>query len=411
MEIRPIFSALLRSKTGAVLIALQVAISLAILANALHIVNVRQQVSARPTGVADEGALFSMSVETLQPASHQQQLANYQRDIGVLRALPGVTAAARVNQIPLSRSGSYGGVAIDRKQKISSADPAFYITPDALLSTWGLKLTAGRDFVAGDRIDVDSTSSRDFPQVVMVTRALAEKIYGSQDKAIGQPLFFGMGEQALQARIVGVVERLQTQDAQITPEGEYATIAPVLLTGVDATIYTVRAAAGQRERLMQEAEAALRRASPVPLVIRSKSFEQLRDERYRADHALAWMLITVSVLLLLITASGIVGMASLWMNQRRKQIGVRRALGARRVDILRYFLTENFMITSAGVCGGVILALGLNQLLISQLEGTRLPLAYLLGGAATFWVLGLAAVYGPAWRAASISPALATRSA
>jgi putative ABC transport system permease protein len=123
------------------------------------------------------------------------------------------------------------------------------------------------------------------------------------------------------------------------------------------------------------------------------------------------MLVTVSVLLLLITASGIVGMASLWVTQRRKQIGVRRALGARRVDILRYFITENFMITSAGVAAGLLIALGLNQLLVSQLEMARLPASYLLGGAAIFWLLGVMAVYGPAWRAASISPATATRSA
>ena len=53
------------------------------------------------------------------------------------------------------------------------------------------------------------------------------------------------------------------------------------------------------------------------------------------------MLIAVSALLLLVTASGIVGMASLRVAQRRKQIGVRRALGARWLDILRYFVVEN----------------------------------------------------------------------
>ncbi len=104
-------------------------------------------------------------------------------------------------------------------------------------------------------------------------------------------------------------------------------------------------------------------------------------------------------------------MASLWVTQRRKQIGVRRALGARRVDILRYFVTENVMITSAGVAAGVMLAIGLNELLVSQLEMTKLPLPYLLGGIGVFYLLGIGAVYGPAWRAASISPATATRSA
>jgi len=163
--------------------------------------------------------------------------------------------------------------------------------------------------------------------------------------------------------------------------------------------------------VIRDVEAALRRASPTPVILESTTLDKFRADRYRADLALSWMLVTVSVLLLLITASGIVGMASLWVTQRRKQIGVRRALGARRADILRYFVTENFMITSAGVFGGVLLGVALNQLLVSKLEMARLPLEYLVGGGLVFWALGVIAVYGPAWRAASISPALATRSA
>ena len=107
--------------------------------------------------------------------------------------------------------------------------------------------------------------------------------------------------------------------------------------------------------------------------MRTDTLDQHRQLRYRADQGLSWMLIAVSTLLLLVTASGIVGIASLWVTQRGKQIGVRRALGARRVDILRYFLTENFMITSVGVAAGVVLALALNHLLVSQLEMARLP--------------------------------------
>jgi putative ABC transport system permease protein len=163
--------------------------------------------------------------------------------------------------------------------------------------------------------------------------------------------------------------------------------------------------------VIKEAEAALRKASATPLLLESRTVDSMRKGRYRADMALSWMLVTVSVLLLLVTASGIVGMASLWVTQRRKQIGVRRALGARKVDILRYFITENFMITSAGVVGGVLLGVALNQLLVVRLEMARLPLGYLAAGAGLFWALGVLAVYGPAWRAASTSPALATRSA
>ncbi|MFA9219237.1 MAG: ABC transporter permease, partial [Sphingomonadaceae bacterium] len=197
----------------------------------------------------------------------------------------------------------------------------------------------------------------------------------------------------------------------ISEQADYSIILPARLTGEDVTTYTLRAEAGQLQRVMKESEAAVRSASATPVIVKLKTISEFRRDRYRADQALAWMLVTVSVLLLLITASGIVGMASLWVTQRRKQIGVRRALGARRVDILRYFITENLMITSVGVTAGVLLALALNQLLVSQLEMARLPAGYLLAGAGVFWALGIVAVYGPAWRAASISPALATRSA
>lgn len=410
MEIRPILSALMRSKTGAILVAVQVALSLAILANALHIVNVRQEVAARPSGVAAEGDVFHLLARNLRPLGHNEELALQKRLAAAARAVPGVVSVAQVSQVPLSRNGSNSGFAASRKQENSSAVAAVYITPDSLIKTWGLKLLEGRDFTPAEIVEIDQNVTEEFPPQVIVTRAMAEKIHPGGGSALGMPLFLGTGEGAQQLQVVGVVERLQSQGAEVGDKGEYSVLFPVRLTGDGDTLLTIRAEAGQRDRVMKEAEQAIRAATPDKLILRLRTLDEDRDTRYRADRAMSWMLITVSALLLLVTASGIVGIASLWVTQRRKQIGVRRALGARRVDILRYFLTENFMITSVGVAAGVVLALGLNQLLVSQLEMARLPLPYLLGGAAVFWLLGLGAVYGPAWHAASISPATATRS-
>ena len=410
MEIRPILSALMRSKTGAILVAVQVALSLAILANALHIVNVRQEVAARPSGVAAEGDVFHLLARNLRPLGHNEELALQKRLAAAARAVPGVVSVAQVSQVPLSRNGSNSGFAASRKQENSSAIAAVYITPDSLIKTWGLKLLEGRDFTPAEIVEIDQNVTEEFPPQVIVTRAMAEKIHPGGGSALGMPLFLGTGEGAQQLQVVGVVERLQSQGAEVGDKGEYSVLFPARLTGDGDTLLTIRAEAGQRDRVMKEAEQAIRAATPDKLIVRLRTLDEDRDTRYRADRAMSWMLITVSALLLLVTASGIVGIASLWVTQRRKQIGVRRALGARRVDILRYFLTENFMITSVGVAAGVLLALGLNQLLVSQLEMARLPLPYLLGGAAVFWLLGLGAVYGPAWRAASISPATATRS-
>jgi putative ABC transport system permease protein len=407
----PILSALLRNKTGAVLVAVQVALSMAILANALHIVNVRQQVAARPSGIADESSVFYISSRYLTRESAEYDAAVQRREIDLLRAISGVASVALTSQMPLGNSGSNNSVSLDRKQVNQSANAATYRTPDSLVATWQLKLIEGRDLTKADIVEVDEQVSKEYPKSVIVTKALANKLWPGQS-AVGKTLLFGVGEEANATQVIGVVERLQKPWAQVGEEGEYSVIQGYRgLGGIPGATYTVRAEPGQRDRVMREAETAMAKSSPVPVVIKVKNTLDDRKERYRADMALSWMLVTVSVLLLVITASGIVGMASLWVTQRRKQIGVRRALGARRADILRYFIAENMMITSAGVAGGVLLAIALNQLLVSKLEMAKLPLVYLLSGTGVFFALGVIAVYGPAWRAATISPATATRTA
>jgi len=94
---------------------------------------------------------------------------------------------------------------------------------------------------------------------------------------------------------------------------------------------------------------------------------------------------------------------------RTKQIGTRRAIGARRFHILRYFLVENWLTTTSGVIIGCVLALALGVKLSLMFQAPRMPLYYLVVGVLTLWVLGLSAVWVPGRRAAAISPAVATR--
>jgi putative ABC transport system permease protein len=124
---------------------------------------------------------------------------------------------------------------------------------------------------------------------------------------------------------------------------------------------------------------------------------------------MAYLLIGVSLGLLVITALGIVGLASSWVQQRTRQIGIRRALGATRGDILRYFQVENFILTTAGIAAGMGLAYAINLWLMGAYEVPRLPAQVLPAGAVLLWLLGQLAVLGPARRASAISPAIATR--
>jgi putative ABC transport system permease protein len=114
--------------------------------------------------------------------------------------------------------------------------------------------------------------------------------------------------------------------------------------------------------------------------------------------------------LLVITAAGIVGLTSFWVGQRRKQIGVRRALGARQRDILGYFLTENLLISLGGVLLGIVLALSMNLWLVLRLGVQPLSFAYLATGVVLLLLLGQGAVLAPAIKASRVPPVEATRS-
>jgi putative ABC transport system permease protein len=112
---------------------------------------------------------------------------------------------------------------------------------------------------------------------------------------------------------------------------------------------------------------------------------------------------------LLVTVVGIVGLAAFTVATRTKQLGTRRAIGATKFHILRYFLVENFLITSTGALIGCALALAGGIELSILYRMPRLPLLYLVGGVVALWLVGLLAVWLPARRAAAISPAVATR--
>lgn len=408
MEIRPIFSAMLRNKTAPLLIAAQVALTLAIVCNALYIIQDRLATAARPTG-ADEA---NVSEIRFYPHRQISDVRGMQlRDMEAIRAVPGVVSAAWTNQVPLGRSGwSVGPVVTSTEQQTSPVQSAAqYFTPESIIDTFGLTLVEGRDFQPGDYIEVDPEKERPQPTHAIITRTMAERLWPGEASVLGKPMYLG-GPDNPPVEVVGVVERLQTPWGNLGEAAEYSLILPMRYLD-PFTRYSVRTEPGKHEQVMAEVEKVLLANSNDRVLLGRRTLVEARDNRYAGERLMAGLLIAVTVFLLLITASGIVGMASLWVNQRRKQIGVRRAIGARRHDILRYFLVENLMITTAGIAAGIALAVGLNNFLVSELELPRLPVAYLSATMAVMWVLGLLAVLGPAWRAAAVPPAIATRTA
>ncbi len=135
----------------------------------------------------------------------------------------------------------------------------------------------------------------------------------------------------------------------------------------------------------------------------------MREQFYRGERVKEKMKRGEKVGIIEEREMGKVGMERLWVKGRRRQIGIRRALGATRGSILRYFQLENFLIVTAGVVTGMFAAYGVNAWLMQHYELSRLPMYYLPIGAIGLWVLGQLSVLSPALRAMRVPPALATK--
>ena len=104
------------------------------------------------------------------------------------------------------------------------------------------------------------------------------------------------------------------------------------------------------------------------------------------------------------------GLASFSVARRTRQIGIRRALGATKPAIVRYFMLENFVVSSIGIVAGGMLAVGLNILMVQAFSLTPLAWYVIPIAMVVLWIVGQLAVAGPARKASNISPAIATRS-
>ena len=405
MEIRPILSSLKRNPVAGVLIAAQIALTLAILANVLFIVTERISAMGLASGV-DEHNVFMVSnqnIGDLRDPAHANEL-----DLAALRALPGVVAASTTIAVPMGRSGWQTSVALKAEEKVDGADraAAMYMADEQFLDALGNRIIEGRNFQKSE-ISAFKQGDRPSPPVVLVSKDLAQTLFPNES-AIGKMINITGDQGEPQQRIIGVVDHITTPWPR-SRNPDCVVFSPYAVT--DSTPFLIRTEPGERDRVMAQVEETLFGVDRNRIISSIRSFDEIRTDAYRDDWAMAVMLAVIGIALLAVTAFGIVGQASFWVTQRTKQIGTRRALGARKRDILRYFQTENALITLIGIAAGSALALGVNALLVKYLGFDQLPWTWLPVGAVLVLILGQLAVLGPAMRASRIAPAIATRSA
>jgi len=398
MVIRPIFSALLRNSAGAILVALQIAITLAIVVNAVYLTTQRVTLVGRPTGIDDQN-IFSFPVEGFE--KDFDFVAMVRADMAVLRQLPGVIDAAPISQVPLSGSGSSSGYYAlpDKKGKDSPAN--IFRTDAHGATTLGVKLSDGKN-LDDSMVEWKQKYDQGQPPVAVVSQGFAAALFPGEKNLVGKTFY---DDQSKPIRIVGVIEHMHGSWVG-WDKVDRVMLVPLVS---EFTRYIVRTRPGDLDRVMKETETALRKRDPNRVVGKLRKMSDDKQRSYSGDMMMAFTLTVVTGLVLVFSSLGIFGLATFNVNSRTRQIGTRRAVGARKMDIVQYFLAENWIVTTLGVVVGCGLALAVGYWLSTQYQLPRLDLYYLVGGVLGLWALGQLAAWQPARRAAKVSPAMATR--
>ncbi len=401
MGIGPMVSSLLRNKTGPLLVALQIAVTLAIVINSLFIVLQRIEKMSRDTGIDVDNVI----VANVRGFGDDFDVADSIRnDIDLLKSIPGVSAATVTNAVPLSGGGSGTGLRTVADETIDAASAGRYQWSEEGLDAFGIELSRGRNFYPEEvhyNLPTDDTPA---PASVLVTQELADALFPDED-ALGKAVYWGSMEQST---IVGIIGHMHGSWVGWDKLG--SVVVQPGKPGRTTNTYIVRVEPGMRDGLLPVIEQQLGESNRKRVVNSVRSLEEIAARSYRRDRGMAIILGVVITLLIGLTALVIVGLSSFHVTQRTRQIGTRRALGARRRDIVKQFMLENWIVTTAGALLGTLLTVAVAYWLETSFSLPRLDWTLLPAGILTLWVLSTLAVIEPARRAASVPPAIATRS-
>ena len=401
MEFGPIFRALLNNRTRFWLILVEVALTLAIVVNCTSIFLEKRQSFLAPTGM-DTDNILAITTEPFGENFADEEFVESvgEADLRQLRNHPSIIDATPIHHFPLSGSGS----SIGRKaagSEIDTVEAGYFMVDEHGIDTLGTNLIEGRNFNSSD---IELSSDDDAPQNIIITKAFADRVF-PDGTVIGSRLSNQDNEHT--GTIIGVIDSMSNSWPRAGMGGQ-----TMLLPGKPhdnrEMNYLVRAQPGAIDSLYTELDELLVSLENDRIVtVRTLSEIKLRYFRRTLMAMKIWA--AVVVLMIIVTSLGIVGLTSFSVSQRIREIGTRRALGATRAAILRYFLLENWLITTAGLIIGTILTILLNSVLAQYAEAPKIDWILMAGGATVLWAAGLLAALIPALRATTVAPEIATR--
>ncbi len=400
LETGPIIRAMLRRPAGPLLIILQLAITIAIVSNSLSFIQQRSEFINRDPGLKVEGLLriWIKQDETLGNIDD-----TIEEDLRFLNSQSTVKSAIAIDGLPMGGSGGTSGFSTSSTPDSSEGDQAtsagasMIRVTEGWLETLGATLVEGTDFAFDDyqRFRQENAPSS---SPIILTEVIAEQLFPDQNP-IGQSLYMG---ELVSFTVVGVVENIFGH--QRYSERPYHTVIFPKLTLRDSSNYLIRTNESNEELVLNDLVEELRNLNDTRIVGDEKTMTTIAGDTYSGEYAMITLLSIVVILLIGVNALGVVGLTSFWISQRRKQIGIRRALGASRTAIVRYFLLENMMLVAGAVFIGGIAAISASIYMVKAYGFEPLAWFYIPASALAVLLITLGAAIFPVKKASQISP-------
>jgi len=395
-----------RQRSQFALVALQMALALVLLVGAALMIRTFQALRNVDPGFiqAERVLTFSISIPPTEVAEAERVIGMQQEMLRAIGAIPGVASAAFTSRLPMDTTGRTSAPVVAEGQTVDSRPISRQIRliSPGLFQTLGTRLLAGRDF---DWIDVF-----DRRDVAMMSASLAREMWGAPQAAIGKRI--REGNTGPLREVVGVTVDLYDQGVHLPPTAtaflparSYDQAFGVRNFLPRRVSYVVRSDRRDTETLLGEIRQAVRSVNANLPLAQVRWLGDLYDlSMARTSFALV-MLGIAAMMALVMGIFGTYGVIWYAVSQRRREIGIRMALGAQRREILALFVRRGLIVTGVGIALGLAGAATFTQVMRAILFGVSPfdPVAFVVVPV----VLGTAALiasYLPARRAMSVNP-------
>lgn len=392
-----------------VLLVVQVALAVILLVGAGLMIRTFQALRHVDPGFNPDDALtIRLSIPATQVQDGVAVTRMEQAILDRIREIPGVTSAGITTFIPTDPVGSLSQVYARDKvyRKVPPLRRRIFISP-GLLTALGNRLVVGREFTWTDLYD--------HRLVAMVSENLARELWGDPRLAIGKQIAANLKDPWRE--VIGVVgdEHADGMQAKAPPIAYY----PILMTNFDAApvaarrtvAYVIRNHRAGSQTLLSEVSRAVWSVNASLPLAGVRTLAEMYSKSMERTAFVLVMLTIAGAMALLIGVVGLYGVISYAVSQRRREIGIRMALGAQSLDVAEIFIRNGLILTMAGIVCGLTASAALTRLLGSSLFGVS-PLDPLTYASVSLALIAAAAAasYIPARSATKIDPLETLRS-